>query len=119
LFWGTTTPLRGALLVISVILRVEGSVAGERCNGRVSRSLMMQRSSGLRTRGVEPRAVEVEESWSAVKGCRCVKKPAEASKSAASVDEKVAGLYLRAGIQGGMQLETPVSRRKGSASRFE
>lgn len=27
--WGTTTPFRGALLVISVILRVGESVAGE------------------------------------------------------------------------------------------
>lgn len=42
---------------------------------------------------------EEEEQNLVVMGCRCVEKTAEASKSAAPVDKKVAGTYL--GLGGG------------------
>lgn len=48
---------------------------------------MIQRAPGVRIRNVEPRAAEGEEDLVAI-GCRCVEKTAEASKSAASVDER-------------------------------
>lgn len=50
---------------------------------------------------------------------RFVEGTAEASKSAAFGDEKVAGMYLRAGIQGGRAARNACFLVEGSASRFE
>lgn len=69
---------------------------------------MIQSASGLRIRGVESRAEGMEEVGF---GRSCVEKTAEASKSAAFVDEKGAGMYLRAGIQGGSSSIRLFSRR--------
>lgn len=79
LFWGTTTPFRGALLVVSAIFEGGKDPSLKMCNDGVSRSLMIQRASGLRIRTVEPRAEEVEVGGL---GRRCLsRKPPKLAKA--------------------------------------